>query len=177
VYEPGTAAQKAIVEQFGNEVLDPASGTIDRRKLGAIVFGSADKMKQLTDIVWPAIQQLARDIIQQYAKGSSSESGDGVDTRVVVLEAAVLLEAGWDSQVDEVWMTEVPLDVAKQRLMLRNNLSEEDALKRIQAQMSNEARAQKAVVRISTDDDRARVAQRVLEVFREREALWKARHQ
>jgi dephospho-CoA kinase len=57
--------------------------------------------------------------------------------KVCIVEAAILLEAKWREMVDEVWVVVVPVEVAKARLMTRNNFSEEEALKRIKSQMSN----------------------------------------
>jgi dephospho-CoA kinase len=68
------------------------------------------------------------------------------DTQVAVIEAAVLLEAGWQDLVDEIWVVQVPEAVAMERLMARNGFSAEDAQARIRAQLSNEERARQAGV-------------------------------
>eukprot|EP00004_Rigifila_ramosa_P027047 TRINITY_DN8637_c0_g1_i1.p1 TRINITY_DN8637_c0_g1~~TRINITY_DN8637_c0_g1_i1.p1 ORF type:complete len:128 (-),score=37.66 TRINITY_DN8637_c0_g1_i1:10-393(-) len=111
-------------------------------------------MKQLTDIVWPAIRESAKTELQQASETSSA--------KVAVLEAAVLLEAGWTDLVDEVWVLSVPREVAIQRLHERNGLSEEEALRRINAQMTNEERVRRAAVVISTDQP-VEVTQRKIE--------------
>ena len=67
-----------------------------------------------------------------------------------MLEAAVLVEANWLNMVDHVWVTVVPPEVAKQRIMKRNNLTEDEALKRIASQISNEERTKHANVIIDT---------------------------
>lgn len=136
---------------------------MDRRKLAAIVFSSPEKLKQLTDIVWPAIEKLARERIETLA---SEEEG-----KVIVLEAAMMIEAGWNSLVDELWMTHVPVHVAIPRLMRRNNLSEEEAAKRIASQMTNEKRAKSCDVLIATVDEPAKVAEHVEKVYLERKRL------
>ena len=66
------------------------------------------------------------------------------------MEAAVLLEAGWDDAVDEVWVSIVPSDEAIRRVVDRNGLSEEAAEKRLRAQLSNEDRVAKANVVLSS---------------------------
>jgi dephospho-CoA kinase len=67
-------------------------------------------------------------------------------SRAVVIEAAVLIEAGWDSLVDEVWTTESPVEAVVERLMARNGLERAEVLKRVQAQMSSEARSARSQV-------------------------------
>jgi phosphopantetheine adenylyltransferase/dephospho-CoA kinase len=88
---------------------------VDRRKLGPIVFADPAQMAALNAIVWPAIRDLAVEEMQKLRKGG---------VQVCVMEAAVMIEAGWVDIVDEVWVVLVPPDVAKERLMSRNHLSE-----------------------------------------------------
>jgi len=127
-YEPGTAAHQAIVDQFGEDIL-AEDGAIDRKRLGSIVFTDPQQLQRLNSIVWPAIRGLLQDRLNQGGLGS-----------VVVLEAAVLLEAGWQDLAHEVWATFVPRGEAVERIKKRNQLSQEEAEKRIDSQMSNETR-------------------------------------
>ena len=64
-------------------------------RLGGAVFGKPDRLKALTDIVWPEIRRLAELKIAEIAALNSQA--------IVVLEAAVLFEAGWEDAVDEIW--------------------------------------------------------------------------
>ena len=108
-YQPGTPPFAALVAAFGNAIVS-ADGTIDRKALGALVFhedGGAN-MKRLTDIVWPATAALAA------AKIAASKA------QVVVMEAAVLLEAQWDAMVDEVWVISASHPAVLERLARRN---------------------------------------------------------
>ena len=105
-YEPGMPANLAIVRAFGEEVRAD-DGTIDRRALGPKVFGDPAALKRLTDIVWPEIQRMAQAQIAQIKVDSPDA--------IVVLEAAVLLEAGWESAVDQIWVGVVEPDVAVAR--------------------------------------------------------------
>ena len=135
-YRPGTDTWQALVDHFGDQIV-AESGEIDRRKLGAIVFADPAERNALQGIVWPRMKEMMRARIEELrAEGAE----------VVVIEAAVLIEAGWTDIVDEVWVVEVPEEVALQRLMARNALSEEDARARIRAQLTNEARAAHASV-------------------------------
>ncbi|KAK3699552.1 hypothetical protein QZH41_003926 [Actinostola sp. cb2023] len=90
-YAPGKKAYHQIIEAFGNEVV-ASDGTINRRALGPIVFADKSKLIELNNIVWPEIANLVQEKIESYgAEGA----------QVCVVEAAVLLDAGWDSVVDE----------------------------------------------------------------------------
>ncbi|KAK8827516.1 hypothetical protein WA538_003475 [Blastocystis sp. DL] len=89
VYEPNTDGFRRIVETFGKEVVGE-DGTINRRVLGSIVFSDPEKMKQLTAISWPLIHDMAREEIEKCHES------------IIVVEAAVLLEAKWNDLVDEV---------------------------------------------------------------------------
>lgn len=136
-YEPGTKTFRDVVAAFGEELVKD-DGSLDRRALGGRVFGDPEAMKTLTDIVWPEIRRLATEEIARLA----AEHPDAI----VVLEAAVLLEAGWDDVVDSVWVVVVEPEVAVSRLAARNGLDREQALRRIRSQMTNEERIAKADV-------------------------------
>ena len=140
-YQKGTPTWEALVAHFGNEIV-AESGEIDRRKLGGIVFADPAKRIELQDIVWPRMKDMMRDRLTVLR-------ADG--TKVAVIEAAVLLEAQWTDLVDEVWVAQVSEPVAIERLAVRNNMSEADALGRIRAQLSNEERASHAGVVIDND--------------------------
>jgi len=140
-YEPGSPTFTAVVEAFGAELV-AADGTIDRRVLGGKVFGKPDELKRLTDIVWPGIRRLATaEIADLTEKGHP----------LVVLEAAVLLEAGWDDLADEVWVVVVEPDEAVQRLAARNGMAEDAARARIASQLSNAERVAGATIVIQNN--------------------------
>lgn len=125
VYAPGSSAFRDIVALYGSTILDSAA-QIDRRKLGRIVFEDPRRMKALTDIVWPATEtRLLRRISQIRARSPLVP---------VILEAALLTEAGWSRMVDQIWLITAPESVRKQRIMQRNGLSEEEACSRIRNQ-------------------------------------------
>ncbi len=140
-YEPGTETFSQVVAAFGEDLV-AEDGTIDRSKLGPKVFGHPDGMKRLTDIVWPGIRALAEAELSRL---------EAAGTEVAVLEAAVMIEAGWQDLVDEVWVVAVSRDTARERLMARNNFSAEEADKRIDSQISNDERLKHADVLISND--------------------------
>ena len=121
LYNPGGAAVKAIVAAFGEGVRD-SEGGIDRKMLGKLVWGDSDAMAKLSGLMWPRILRLAaRRAIEAARKGAD----------LVIIEAAVLLEAGWDNICDEVWLCSVSEDEQKRRLMQRDELDEVSASERI----------------------------------------------
>ncbi len=136
---------------FGDGILTP-DGEIDRRKLGAIVFADPDQRKALQDIVWPRMKEMIRQRLAELRAAG---------VQVAVIEAAVLIEAGWTDLVDEVWVVQVPEEVALRRLVARNNLSEADARARIRAQLSNAERAAHADVIIDNSGTVAEARARV----------------
>jgi len=110
-------------------------------------------MQRLTDIVWPAIAELAVAQIETFRSNK---------TEYLCIEAAILVEAGWKFLMDEVWVVELSVSEACKRLMARNNLSETEDMQRISSQMSNEARKRHADVVITTEDKTvAEVAEQV----------------
>jgi phosphopantetheine adenylyltransferase/dephospho-CoA kinase len=142
VYETGTQGFLKVVEAFGDVIIGD-DNHIDRKALGAKVFGDPDGLKKLTDIVWPEIRRLAEMEIESL--GILNPDG------VVVLEAAVLFEAGWDDIGDEVWVAVVDQEIAISRAMERDGLERDAVEKRIQAQLSNEERISKADVVIENN--------------------------
>jgi phosphopantetheine adenylyltransferase/dephospho-CoA kinase len=139
VYDTGTQGYLRVIEAFGEDVVDDEH-QIDRKILGSKVFGNPDGLKQLTDIVWPEIRRLAElEIVSYEALDPDS---------VVVLEAAVLFEAGWEDIGEQIWVITVEPEIAIERAMSRDGLNREAIEKRLAAQISNGARAEKADVLI-----------------------------
>jgi len=134
-YISGTQAFTDVVTAFGDDIIG-ADGEVDRRSLGGKVFGNPERLKKLTDIVWPAIMRTAE---QEIASAKAENLN-----RVVVLEAAVLIEAGWLSLVDQVWVTVVEPSVAIERASARDGVDAAAVQARIDAQLSNDERIAKA---------------------------------
>ncbi len=145
-YEPGTAAHAAVGAAFGAEVVG-ADGRIDRKVLGAKVFGKPDALKRLTDIVWPEIRRLAEAEIADVRRREPS--------RVIVLEAAVLFEARWEDAVDEIWVVVVARETAIARAMGRDGADRAAIERRIDSQLGNDERRARADVVIDNSGDEA----------------------
>jgi phosphopantetheine adenylyltransferase/dephospho-CoA kinase len=145
-YEPDTQAFAQVVAEFGEDVVS-ADGQIDRKVLGGKVFAEEGALTRLTDIVWPEIRRLAEADIAANLSANPDQ--------VVVLEAAVLFEAGWDDIGDEVWVITVDPETAITRATARDGVDREAVQQRIDAQLSNEERANRAGVVISNDGTEA----------------------
>lgn len=152
VYDPGTPGFEKIVNAFGHDLV-AEDGSIDRRILGGKVFGAPEEMERLTDIAWPEIRRMAG---EEFAKLREEDP-----ERVIVFEAAVLLEAEWQDLVDEVWVVTTKLETAIDRLKSRNGLTREQAMARIDSQMSNRQRLEFADVKIDNSEDEEKLRSRV----------------
>ncbi|KHJ47630.1 dephospho-CoA kinase [Trichuris suis] len=126
-YQPYTAAYNEILNAFDEEIVDADTGQINRQALGAIVFKDENKRQILNRIVWPRIAEMVVEELRRV----------GQDSRIVVVEAAVLLEAGWESLVHEVWLTYIPEGEAVKRVMERLKCTQKEALRRVHAQRFN----------------------------------------
>jgi dephospho-CoA kinase len=150
-YKRGRGCYDAVVEAFGPDVVG-ADGEIDRKALGGKVFAEPSLRKRLEGIVWPWM----RDTMDERLAQIRAEG-----TPVVVLEAAVLIEADWTPITNQVWVVTVAPDIARKRVMERNGLTAEQADARINAQLTNEERAKHAQVTIDNsgtlDELKARV--------------------
>ncbi|PKB66788.1 MAG: dephospho-CoA kinase [SAR202 cluster bacterium Io17-Chloro-G4] len=157
-YKPDSESWQEVVQAFGEDILQP-NRDIDRRKLGAIVFGDPDQLAKLNQIMHP---RMARIVSNQL------ESLRRKDVKVAVVEAALLFEAGWDSLVDEVWATDSPVETVIERLGARNGMSAEEVLKRVDSQMDRSERLRRSQVVVDNVGDVAKLESTV-------EKLWKIR--
>ena len=139
--EPESKTGRQVVDAFGKGILAP-DGEIDRAKLGEIVFKDPDALRRLNGIIHPVIDGIVAQKIEAYRR-------KGV--KVVVLEAAAMIESGKTAQVEEIWATVAPEDTVLGRLRDRSGYSKEKSKKRITAQLSNEERLKHAAVVIDTD--------------------------
>ena len=126
-YRPHTVTWRQVVEAFGKRILSPG-GKINRQVLGAIVFSDPAALDKLNRIMFPTLFELARTEIAR----REAEGGD-----IIILEAALLIEAGWTDLVDEIWVTVAPEKDVVSRLMARNQLAYDDAISRVRSQLSD----------------------------------------
>jgi dephospho-CoA kinase len=156
VYLPGRPAYDDIVAVFGSEVVAD-DGSIDRKKLGPIVFSSPDKLARLNAITHPRMKDLMREKLAEAERD---------EVAIAVLEAALLFDAGWDDLTDEVWVTVVDAETAAQRASERSSIPVEQVLERIQkAQMANDERVRRSDVVIDTSGTVEDTRRRALEAW------------
>lgn len=154
-YDPGTDTFAAVVRAFGDDLV-AADGAIDRRVLGAKVFGKPEELKRLTDIVWPGIRRLASEALSALETAGNT---------LAVLEAAVLFEAGWEDLTDEVWVVTVAPELAVERLAARNGLDADAARARIASQLSNAERTSRADLVIENDSTMETLESRIQDAW------------
>jgi dephospho-CoA kinase len=135
IYLPDTPAWREIVAAFGEQVL-AADRTIDRSKLGPVVFADPKALQTLNGITHGKIYAFIQGQIDYIRQKQAAQ--------VVVVEAAILLEAGWQSLVEQLWVVTASVDVVIARLKAYKNFTEEQARSRIAAQLSNDERMAQA---------------------------------
>ena len=154
-YAPDSESWREVVDTFGKEILQP-SGEIDRQKLGAIVFSDPQQLEKLNAIMHPRMARMVADRIQVLRDQGAS---------TVVVEAALLFEAGWDSLVDEVWTTDSSVESVVERLQARNGMDEKEARRRIDSQMDPAERIERSDLVVDNSSDVSALEQTVM-------ALW-----
>jgi dephospho-CoA kinase len=160
IYQPDTPAWREIVAAFGESVLAP-DRMIDRTKLGPIVFSAPEKLETLS--------RITHGKIYAYIQGQIDYIRDHDPDCIIAVEAAILLEAGWRSLVDQLWVVAASEDVVINRLQTYKQFSEVQARARISAQMSNVERIAQADQVIWNNDSLAELRQAV-------EVSWKRLH-
>ncbi|MGH7361400.1 MAG: dephospho-CoA kinase [Candidatus Methylomirabilales bacterium] len=149
---PGTEVHRAILAAFGQEILAP-DGTLDREKLGARVFADPAARRALEAIVHPAVTaEIARRVEALRRRGR---------TRLCVLEAALLVEGGPRGIVDRVVVITAPEAEQVARLRVKAGLTEEEAWRRVRAQLPSAVKARHADYILVNDGDLARLARQV----------------
>ncbi len=126
VMQPGGEAFGPIVKEFGPAVL-ASDGAIDRKRLAAIVFASPERLMALNSLVHPPV---IRRQDRRMAEIAAQDSG-----AIVIVEAAVMIEAGTYKRLDKLVLAVCTEQQQVQRAMLRSGLSREEALARIRSQM------------------------------------------
>ena len=156
VVEPGQPAWREIVEKFGRDVVN-SDGTLDRKKLGAIVFANPEQRKRLEAITHPAIRARVKARVDELAARGFAG--------IVFYDAAILIEALGHQDMDRivVVMTDEPTQVA--RLRGRDGADEAEGRRKIASQMPLAEKAKLADYVIDNSGDREATAEQVRRVF------------
>lgn len=156
VVSKGEIAYNKIVQHFGSDILLP-SGEINRKMLGTIVFSDKEKLALLNRITHPEIIERVKAEIEGLEKAGE---------RVIVVDAAILIEMGLHRYVDRVWVVAVSRETQMRRLIERDKFAYDAAVNRINSQFTNEERIRHADVVIDNNKP-------IEEVGKTIEALWR----
>ncbi|MGH7897949.1 MAG: dephospho-CoA kinase [Candidatus Binatia bacterium] len=161
IYSPGTPVWDALVRTFGREILAD-DGTIDRKRLGAKVFSDSAALGRLNAIVHPRMaEEIGRRIAALRDRGRIAP---------VVVEAAVLIEAGWDRLVDEFWVITVAPELAIERVMSSRGLTRAEVERRMKNQIGDAERTRGAARVINNDGSREDLRSAIERAWSERVA-------
>jgi dephospho-CoA kinase len=141
VVEPGSPGAAKILQEFGPEVFK-ADGSLDRAKLGVIVFSDSAKRAQLEAIVHPLVKAKAREVLAELPENS-----------IAIYNVPLLVEASVDLPFDFVVTVEAPIKDQIERLIKIRGLSKDEAAKRVSAQASAAQRANAADVILNSNQD------------------------
>jgi dephospho-CoA kinase len=159
IYAPGTEGWRRVVEDFGQRVVAD-DGTIDRKRLGSIVFSDREALARLNALLHPLIGAEIRRLIETKRRGGW--------TAPIIVEAAILVEASWQAIFDEVWVITADREAVLERLTTQRGLDPTAVQSRIDSQVGDAERSRHATVVIpntgTVDDLRAKL-----------ERLWNAR--
>ncbi len=120
---------RLITKEFGEGILD-SEGSLDRTKMGELIFADGNKRQLLNSIVHPLVYEKQNEWLEQIAEENLNV--------IAIIDAALMIETGGYKRFDKLIVVFCDLDVQLQRLMLRNELTQSDALRRINAQMPQE---------------------------------------
>ena len=160
VVEPHRPAYDEIVRAFGTEVLQQ-DGTLNRKRIGEIVFSDPEKLSMLNSITHKEIYKVILERLE-----SLKETGKAL----VFLDVALLFETGFDQLTDWVWVVDAPDAVRVERIQKRDGLKEEEILKRIQSQMSRELRNKKGNLVLDNSKSREELKDQILQELKQYES-------
>ncbi len=162
VVEPGAEGLRRVVEAFGPGILKD-DGTLDRPALGAVVFGDEGRRKLLNSILHPLIMAEQDEQLRRWER----EEPRGV----AVVDAALMIESGGYKRFDKLVVVHCRPEAQLERLMRRNNLSREEAERRIASQMPQAEKLRYADFAVDTSGDFEDTRRQTEAVYRELKAL------
>jgi dephospho-CoA kinase len=169
VMAKGAEAYDPIVAQFGPGILH-ADGSVDRRKLAALVFSDPDLLAKLNAIVHPSVRARGRRLAETFAR----REPDGI----CVTEAAILVETGSFREYDRLIVVSCTLDQQVERAMLRETsgerLTRDEVLKRLSRQMPIEEKVKYADYVIDTSGSKEHTLEQTRNVYASLRSLQKS---
>lgn len=160
VVEPNTPGLEKIVITFGKEILQ-SNGTLNRKKLGELVFSDVKKKQMLDQLLAPFLQEAIINQIEKKAKESS----------LVIADIPLLYEANYEKNVDQVAVVYIPENLQVQRLMKRDQISKKEAQQKITSQLPIEEKKQRADVIFDNQEEVVSIFQQVTSWLKENQFL------
>ena len=162
VVEIGTECLRQLTQTFSDIILN-ADGSLNRAKLAEIAFSTPENARKLNAITHPAILALTKQAIEDAANGGQS---------IVVVDAPLLFEAGFDALCDDIVAVIAPYEQRLQRIMQRDGITAEAAQRRMAAQQEDAFYCREGVTVVSNNSDVAalkQAAETVLSALLEKE--------
>jgi len=131
----GSPVLNQIADTFGREMI-LSDGTLDRKRLAAVVFSDAEKKLQLEELTTKQVVKIISDRVEELRKKDEYD--------IIFVDAPLLFEAGVDAMTDLVWMVTADDDVRIARVMERDQANREDVLRRIANQMDNDEKIRRS---------------------------------
>ena len=156
--EPGGRLYQALLSTFGSAILQE-DGRLDRPKLGAMIFGKPDLLAQSS--------QLQNEIIREELARRRDLLAETED--IFFMDLPLLFELGYDNWFDQIWLVDVTEETQLSRLMNRNALNQEEAEKRIAAQLSLQEKRKRADVLIENNGGLEETRQQLLDALQKLE--------
>jgi dephospho-CoA kinase len=156
VLEPAGEAYHAVIEEFGRDILD-ASGSIDRRVLGARVFGQPERLARLNALVHPPVRARIENMVAEFGR----RDPDGI----AIIEAAILIETGTYRGYDRLILVVCREEQQIQRAMARDHLTREEVVDRLSRQMPLAEKVKYADYVIDTSGTKESTLQQTREVY------------
>jgi dephospho-CoA kinase len=158
VVMPGTPGLKALTDAFGEEILN-TDGTLDRKQLGTLIFADPSQRQRLNHLLHPFIIARQDELMNAW----EAEDPDGIG----IIDAALMIESGGYKRFDKLIVVHCRPEVQLERLMLRDKLSRDEALRRINSQMPQEEKQKFADYLIDTSDGFELTRSRTVEIYQQ----------
>ena len=156
---PNKPAWKKIVKIFGKDIIQNDM-TIDREKLGKIVFANQSLLKKLNKITHPEITKMIKKEIDSVKNKTHNQE------KVLIVDAALIYEAKIDRFMDKIIVVYIDKDEQIKRLIKRNNLSKDEALQRVRSQIPMEEKAKIADYVIDNSNSLDKTKKQVEKIWR-----------
>lgn len=136
VVEPNSQGAREIRKTFGSDVFEE-DGSLNRQKLGSLIFSNAENRQKLDELLQPLIKIMILDEIEEYRQKGET---------MIVLDLPLLFEKQYEELCEEIIVVYIPKELQLERLMRRNQYTKQEALSRIDSQLSIEEKRKRATV-------------------------------